>query len=75
MPRKSNRIRANSYLLAQEVWLDMLRGLGERRLVTQYVLHPAKDDGDMKDIEFEVRVTRIGDTRMPRSLKGLETKS
>ena len=61
----SQRRRANEKLLACEFQQDMLQGLRDGYSVTRYVLEPLRSvEGD--SIEFEIVVTKVGDTRVPR---------
>lgn len=69
-PPTHTRIRANGYFLATQLWLEMAKGLRERRLVTRFVLEPLDGDDPLGEIEFELRVTRICGVPLPPSLDG-----
>ena len=64
------RERANQYLLASELWVRLLKGLRHGVTCTRYVLEPLRPGDDKEpNIEFEIVVTKIGDTAMPRWVK------
>lgn len=58
----SARIRANSYLLAYDYILQMFKNAEKGVTVTPYVLEG--DTPEQESIEFEMRVTKIGKTRV-----------
>ena len=60
------RIRANTYLLASEYAIAMLKSLRDGVTVTEFVLEPHVEDDKLPSIEFELRVTRYGNDRLPR---------
>ena len=70
MSTRPKRLRANSLMFAGELFTEMLKATRQKKLVTHWVLEP-RTPGGGDDIEFEIRITKIGDTRMPRSLKGI----
>lgn len=55
-------IRANSYLLAHDYILQMFKSAEQGVSVVRYVLEG--DTPDQDAVEFEMRVTKIGNTRI-----------
>ena len=60
------RIRANSYLLAQEYIVQMFKSAELGVSVTPYVLEGDGTPGK-EHIEFEMRITKIGNSRISAS--------
>lgn len=69
MASHPKRISANSKFLAPEVWLEVRGALTRMQLVTHWVLQPLSPRDRVEAIEFEIRVTRLGDCQLPRSQK------
>lgn len=59
-------IQTNQLLFIADLFKKMFDGMKEGATVTRYVIE-AQGGGDQ--VEFEVRVTRIGKKRLPRVVK------
>lgn len=64
MPSKT-RISADQIMFASDLYKHMLASLRQQRTVTRFVLESRNPD-DAESIEFELLVTKIGTTRLPR---------
>jgi hypothetical protein len=62
----SDRINTKSLRLGSDVFLIALKQLEKGKTVTRFVMDL---DGE-KRLELEMVVTKLGDTKLPRSLKG-----
>ena len=63
------RVRATGLMWAHDYHIALLQALRRGITVTRYALDPMADKPG-ETIEFEIRVTRVGKTRLPRITKG-----